>query len=50
MKKMHCIQCNKYRKFKKPKTSNIFEKTLFFSIIYDKCEIVRMKKILKKKN
>ena len=31
MKKIYCIKCNKYRKFKNPKISYIFD------IICDKC-------------
>ena len=37
MKKIYCIKCNKYRKFKNPKISYIFNKTLVLSIICDKC-------------
>ena len=37
MKKIYCIKCNKYRKFKNPKISYIFDKTLVLSIISDKC-------------
>ena len=32
-----CIKCNKCGKFKSPKISYIFDKTLFLSIICDKC-------------
>ena len=32
-----CI-CGKYKKFKNPKISNIFEKTLALSIICSKCD------------
>ena len=32
------VICVKYRKFKKPKTSYIFEKTLVVSIICSKCK------------
>ena len=38
MKKIYCVICGKYRKFEKPKTSYIFEKTLVLSIICSKCE------------
>ena len=38
MKKMYCVICGGYRKFKNPKISYIFEKTLFLSIICSKCE------------
>ena len=50
MRKIYCIICGKYRKFKKAKICNIFEKrTLLLSIIYGKCEN-EMKKYLEKKN
>ena len=35
--KIYCIKCNKYRNFKNPKISYTFDKTLFVSIICDKC-------------
>ena len=38
MKKVCCVICGQYRKFKNPKISYIFEKTLVFSIIYSKYE------------
>ena len=39
MRKIYCVICGKYRKFKKAKMCNIFEKeTLLLSIIYGKCE------------
>ena len=38
MKKLHCVICGKRRKFKNPKISYIFEKTLAISIICSKCE------------
>ena len=38
MKRFYCLICGKYGKFKNPKISYIFEKTLVFSIIYSKCE------------
>ena len=34
--KVYCITWNKYRKFKNPKISNIFNETLAFSVIYNK--------------
>ena len=34
---MLCAICGKYRKFKSPKVSYIFGKTLTLSIIYIKC-------------
>ena len=37
MEKIYCIVSSKYRKFKTPKRSYNFEKTLAFSIIYSKC-------------
>ena len=36
MKKIHCVICGKYRKFKNPKISYIFEKNI--SIICSKCK------------
>ena len=38
MKKFYCIICSKYKKFEKPKISNILEKTLVLSIICSKCQ------------
>ena len=38
MKRFYCLFCGKYGKFKNPKISYIFEKTLVFSIICSKCE------------
>ena len=38
MKKLYCVICGKYRKFKNPKSSYILEKALFFSIICSKFE------------
>ena len=38
MKKIYSIICDNYRKFKKPKISYIFEKSLVISIICSKCE------------
>ena len=47
MRKIYCAICGKYRKFKKVKICNIFEKeTLFLCIIYGKCEN-EMKKIFR---
>ena len=37
MKKIYCINCNKYRKFKNSKISYIFDQTLVLSIICNKC-------------
>ena len=48
--KIYCVICGKYRKFKKPRISYIFEKTLVLSIIFKKCENKDEKKYLKKKN
>ena len=36
--KIEKIYCGRYRKFKHPKISYIFEKTLDLFIIYSKCE------------
>ena len=36
-KKIYCIKWDKYRKFKNPKISHIFDKKLVLSIIYNKC-------------
>ena len=38
MKKLYCVICGKDRKFKKPKTSYLLEKTLVLSIICSKCK------------
>ena len=38
MKKLYCVISNKYRKFEKPKTSYLLEKTLVISIICSKCK------------
>ena len=38
MKILYCVICCKYRKFKNPKLSYIFEKSLVLSIIYSKCK------------
>ena len=48
MKETYCITWNKYRKLKRPKTSCIFNKTVF-SIIYESA-VVMMIKYLRKKN
>ena len=34
MKELYCIICGRYRKFEKPKTSYLLEKTLLVTIIY----------------
>ena len=49
MKKVYCVICGRYRKFEKPKTSYILEKTLVLSIICIKCKN-EDEKCLKKKN
>ena len=49
MKKIYWVICGKYRKFKKPKKSSIFERTLVFSIICSKCEN-EIENYLEKKN
>ena len=38
MKKLFYIICGKYKKFEKPKTSYLLEKTLVLSIICSKCK------------
>ena len=38
MKKLHCVICGKYRKFEKPKISDILRKTLVISTICNKCK------------
>ena len=38
MEKIYCVISGKYRKFKKPKISYIFEKTLALCIICSKCK------------
>ena len=37
-KKLYCVICSKYRKFKNPKISYILEKTLVLSIICSMCK------------
>ena len=37
MMKVYCNVCDKYRKFKNPKMSYIFKKTLSLFIVYSKC-------------
>ena len=37
MMKVYCNVCDKYRKFKNPKISYIFKKTLSLFIVYSKC-------------
>ena len=48
LKKLYCVICGKYRKFKNPKISYILEKTLVLSIICSKCKN-EDEKILKEK-
>ena len=38
MKKIYCLICGKYKKFKNLKIYHTFEKTLVLSIICSKCE------------
>ena len=38
IKKLCCVICGKYKKFKNPKISYIVEKTLVLSIICSKCK------------
>ena len=49
--KNYCIKCNKYRKFKNPKKSYIFNETVVLSIIYNECgnnndRVFKKKKLL----
>ena len=37
IKKIYCIRCIKYRTFKNPKISHIFDKTIVSPIICSKC-------------
>ena len=37
IKKIYCIRCIKYRTFKNPKISYIFDKTIVSPIICSKC-------------
>ena len=39
MKEVYCVICGRYRNFKNPKISCIFEKSLVLCIICRKCEI-----------
>ena len=50
MKKLYCVICGKDRKFKKPKTSYLLEKTLVLSIICSKCKNEDEKLFLKKES
>ena len=38
MKKLYCVICGKYRKFEKPKTLYLQEKTLLLSNICSRCK------------
>ena len=38
MKKIYCLICSKYRKFKNPEISYIFEKVSVLSIICSNCK------------
>ena len=38
IKKLFYVICGNYRKFKNPKISHIFEKTLVLSVICSKCK------------
>ena len=49
MKKLYCVICGKYRKFKNPKIPYILEKTLIF-VLFAVSVKMKMKKYLKKKN
>ena len=37
MKKIYCLDCNKYKKFLNPKISYVFDKALVLFIIFSKC-------------
>ena len=37
MRKIYCTKCKKYKEFKKPKISYIYDKTLLLSSICNKC-------------
>ena len=37
MKKICCVVCGKYKKFKSPKLSHVFGKKLVFSIVCSRC-------------
>ena len=50
MKKLYCAVCTKYRKFKNPRTSYIFEKILVFSNICSKCKYKDQKIFEKEKS
>ena len=41
MKRIYCIMCKKYRKFKNSEISYLFYKTLVISIICGKCSIFK---------
>ena len=49
MKKLYCVVCGKCRKFKNPKTSYTYGKTLVFRIIYSKCENENEKNIYRRR-
>ena len=49
LKNVYYVTCGKYRKFEKPKTLYLLEKTLVLSIICRKCKNEE-EKCLKKKN
>ena len=49
MKKLYCVICGKYRKFKNPKIPYILEKTLIF-VLFAVSVKMKMEKYLKKKN
>ena len=37
MKKVDCVECNKYRKLKNLKNCQIFNEALVISSVFDKC-------------
>ena len=49
MKKLYCVNCSKYRKFKKPKTSCIFKNPLLLFITCSKCKCEDAKKYKEQK-
>ena len=47
MKNIYSVNCCKHRKFKNPKISYIFEKTLGLSIICSKCQNTKLLGLVK---
>ena len=51
MKKVYCVKCNKYRKFKKPNISYTFYKTLVqFFLLFVPDVAMKRNRYFKKKN